>query len=249
MVADLPSLTETSQAVVKYMSETTKTPAAAEAAEGGAYAEAAFALTEQSSTVEKIAVFIPVTDEQFEDEPRARDYLNARLVRAINERLDSQLLVGDGSTPNLEGILNVSGIQTQAKSTDPTFDAIHKGITKVRFTGYAEPDAVILHPNDWETIRLTRTADGIYILGNPADRGPERIWGLSVVVTPAETENTGLVGAFRDYCELAVRRGLELKVSDSHSDYFVKGKLAVRADFRVAFPVYRAAAFCTITGI
>jgi HK97 family phage major capsid protein len=106
-----------------------------------------------------------------------------------------------------------------------------------------------MHPNDWETIRLLRTADGIYILGNPSERGPERLWGLPVVVTTAETENTGLVGAFRDFSEISVRSGIELKVTDSHSTYFIEGKLAVRADIRVAFVTYRATAFCTVTGI
>lgn len=249
VVADLPSATTTGQAAIKYMEETTKTPAAAETAEAGTYPEAAFALTERSSTVRKIAVFIPITDEVFEDEGRARDYINNRLVRACRERLDSQLLVGNGVAPNLTGILNVSGIQTQAKGTDPTFDAIHKAITKVEFTGYAEPDAIVLHPNDWQDIKLTRTADGIYILGNPNEAGRPWLWGLPVVVTPAITENTGLVGAFRAYSEMAMRSDIELKVSDSHSTYFVEGKLAVRADFRVAFVVYRPLAFCTITGI
>ena len=249
VVADLPGLTETNQTAIKYMEETTKTPAAAETAEAGTYPEAAFELTERTTPVEKIAVWIPVTDEQFEDELRAKDYINNRLVRVLNERLDSQLLVGNGSTPNLRGILNVSGIQTQAKGADPTPDAIYKAITLVRFTGYAEPDAIVLHPNDWEPIRLLRTADGVYIWGNPSERGPERMWGLNVVVTPAETQNTGLVGAFRAFSELAMKRGIEMKVSDSHSTFFIEGKLAIRADVRCAFPVYRAKAFCTVTGL
>jgi len=249
VVADLPMLSETSQNAIKYMEETTKTPAAAEAAEAGSYAEAAFALTERSSPVEKIAVFIPVTDEQFDDEPRARDYIDNRLIRAINERLDSQLLVGDGNAPNLEGILNVTGIQTQAKGADPVIDAVHKAITLVEHTGFAQPDAVVMHPNDWQAIRLLRTADGIYILGNPSERGPMRLWSLPVVVTTAETENTAIVGEFRTYSELSVKNGIQLKVSDSHSDFFIKGKLAIRAEIRVAFPVYRPKAFCTVTGI
>lgn len=249
VVADLPSTTETSQSSIKYMEETTKTPAAAETAEGGAYPEAAFALTERTSPVQKIPVFIPVTDEQFEDEPRARDYINNRLTRAIRERLDSQLLVGNGTSPNLRGILNVVGINTQAKGADPAFDAVHKAITLCRFTGFAEPDAVVMHPTNWETIRLTRTADGIYILGNPGERGEARLWGLPVVVTPAITLGTALAGAYRAYSELAVRSGIQVQVSNSHSTYFTEGKLAVRADMRVGFPVYRPTAFTSITGL
>jgi hypothetical protein len=68
-------------------------------------------------------------------------------------------------------------------------------------------------------------------------------------VSTVFTEGTGLVGAFREFSELAIRRGIETKVSDSHSDYFVNGKQAIRADMRAALQVYRETAFCTVTGI
>ena len=248
-VADvIPSGTTTNSSVT-WMAESTFTNNAAEAAEAAQYGEAALALTETSSTVRKVAVFLPVTDEQLEDVAQVSSYIDNRLGFMLQQRLDSQLLTGDGSAPNLRGVLNTSGISTQAKGSDSTPDAIHKAITKVRTTGAAEPDTVILHPNDWQAIRLLQTSDGLYIWGNPADAGPERIWGLPVVQTTSETENTGLVGAFRGYSQLWIRRGIEIQVSNSHSDYFIKGKQAVRADMRAALAVYRATAFCTVTGI
>lgn len=51
-----------------YMEETTRTHSAAETAEGGDFAESAFALTERTSPVKKITDSVPVTDEQLEDE-------------------------------------------------------------------------------------------------------------------------------------------------------------------------------------
>ena len=248
-VTEIIPTTTTGQAAVVYMEETTFTNNAAEAAEGSAYGEAAFALTEQSSTVRKIAVFVPVTDEQLEDEPQVRGYLDNRLPFMIRQRLDSQILVGNGTAPNLRGINNVVGIQTQAKGTDPTPDAVYKAMVKVRTVGFAEPSAVIMHPNDWQDIRLLRTADGLYIWGNPSEAGPERIWGLTVAQAVAQTENTAVVGDFATFSELAVRRGVDVQVSNSHSTYFTEGKQAVRADLRVALVFYRPAAFCTVTGI
>ena len=248
-IIDLIPGSSTAQAAIVYMEETTFTNNAAETAEGGSYPENAFALEEKSSPVKKVAVFIPVTDEQLEDVAQVSSYLDNRLRFSLLQRLDNQILNGDGIGANLTGILNTAGIQTQAKGTDPVPDAIYKGMTKVRVTGRALPSGIIMHPNDWQDIRLLRTADGIYIWGNPSEAGPERMWGLPVAQSDALAEGTGLVGDFRTFIELVERRGIQVKVSDSHSDFFIKGKQAVRADLRVALPVYRPAAFATVTGI
>lgn len=248
-VTDLIPSFNWGQSAYVYMEETTFTNNAAEAAEGGTYGEAALALTEQTSSVRKVTVWLPVTDEQLEDVPGARNYVDARLRFMLQQRLDSQILVGNGTPPNLEGVNNVTGIQTQALGADPVFDAVHKAITKVKVTGRAMPNAVIFHPNDWQGVRLTRTADGIYILGNPVDAGPSRLWGVQVVESDAQTENTAVVGDFANYSLLPVRRGIDVQVTNSHSTDFINGKQAIRADMRTALVFTRPAAFCTVTGI
>ena len=249
-VVDIVPIGNTSQNSVVYMEETTFTNNAAEASEGGSFGEAALVYAEQTSSVRKIAVFIPTTDEQLEDEARISSLLDNRLRFMIQQRLDLQLLVGDGTAPNLEGINNVTGIQTQALGSDSEQDAIYKAMTLVRTgTGRAEPSAVVMHPNDWQAIRLQTTTDGIYLWGSPSDTGAERIFGVPVVQSSGQSQNTALVGDFANYSELVVRKGIEVQVSDSHDDYFVKGKKAIRASMRCAFVCYRPAAFCTVTGI
>lgn len=247
-VVDVIPRRDTDQTSIVYMEETTFTNNAAEVAENGAYPEAALALTEQTNAVRKLGVWIPVTDEQLEDVAGIGAYLDNRLTFMIRQRLDLQILTGNGTPPNLQGILNVSGIQTQALGTDPVPDAVHKAMTKVRVTGQAFPNLIVMHPNDWQGVRLLRTADGIYIWGSPADSGPERMWGLSVVQAQALTENTGLVGD-TSFLELAIKRGMEVKVRDTHGTDFVNGRQAVRADMRAALTLFRPAAFATVTGI
>lgn len=248
-VADLIPQTTTTQSAVQYMEETTFTNAAAEVAEGGTYPESALAYTEQTSIVRKISTFLPVTDEQLEDVPRMQGVIDNRLPFMIRQRLDLQIVSGNGTAPNLRGVMNVVGIQTQAKGADPTPDAVYKAIVKVEVTGQAVANAVVMHPTNWQDVRLLRTADGLYIWGNPSDAGPERIWGLRVVRAQAATLGTAITGDFANFSELSVRRGLDTQISNSHSTFFVEGKVAVRADIRAAFVVYRPAAFCTVTGL
>ena len=247
--ADLMLQGTTSASSLEYYEETTFTNAAVEVAEGAAKPEATIDFTLITEPVRKIAVWIPVTDEMMQDNEGFESYLRGRLGFMIKQREELQLLVGDGTAPNISGITDRSGIQTQAKGADPTLDAIFKAMTKVRNVGFAEPTAVVLHPNDWQDIRLIRTADGIYIFGSPADAAPERVWGLEVRVTGNMTENTGLVGAFRPDAQIFRKGGVELAVSDSHASYFISNLLAVRAEERLALAVYRPASFCTVTGI
>lgn len=246
---DLIPGSTTDQSAVVYMEETTFTNAATEIAEAAAYPEAALAYTERNSPVRKIAVFIPVTDEQLEDVGQVQGLLNNRLPFFLQQRLDGQIVNGTGIAPNLLGLASLVGIQTQAKATDPGPDAIYKGIVKVRVVGRAMPNAVIMHPTDWQNIRLLRTADGLYIWGSPSDNAPERIWGLPVAQVDSFSAGTAYVGDFAGFSEMPEKRGIEVKVSDSHVDFFIKGTQAIRADFRTALVWYRPAAFCSVTGL
>ena len=249
LVADLIPQTSTSQAAIKYMEETTFTNNAATRAEGGELGESALAYTEQSETIRSIGTILPVTDEQLEDVPQLRSLIDNRLVMMLMLEEEDQIITGDGSAPNLTGFLNKSGVGSQALGSDSIPDAIYKAMTTVRSSGFAEPTGLIMHPNDWQSIRLLTTADGIYIWGPPSEPGPERVWGLPAVITTAMTENTGLLGDFQLYSELFRKRGIVIESSKSHSDYFAKLKQAIRADERVALVIYRAAAFCRVTGI
>jgi len=249
-VTDLIPSTTTEQNAITYMEETTFTNAAAEVDEGTSYLEAVLALTERASLVRKIGVYIPVTDEQLQDVSQVSGYIDNRLPFMVRQKLDAQILVGSGvGTPTqLRGFLNVVGIQTQAKGADPSPDAVYKAMVKIRVTGRAMPNLIVYHPTNWQDVRLLRTADGLYIWGNPSEAGPDRIWGLPVAQSDAITLGTALV-ADSSFTELATRRGIDVQTSNSHSTYFVEGKQAIRADMRVALVVYRPTAICTVTGL
>lgn len=254
-VIDTIPMLPTGTDVIRYMEETTFTNNAVETAESTAttaadlIGEAALALTERTRNVEWLPVFLPVTMQQMEDVEGIEAYTNQRLAYMIRARLDSQVLVGNGTTPNLLGTNNVTGRQTQAKGADPTPDAVFKGFQLIRSDGFAEPSVAFIHPNDWQDIRLLRTADGIYIWGNPSEAGPERLWGVPVVQTVAAAENTITAGDYANFATLFIKRGIDIAVSDSHAHYFTRGMLAVRADMRMAMVHFRPKAFLTVTGV
>jgi hypothetical protein len=234
---------------ISYYEETTFTNAAVETAEGVAKPESTLDFTERTEPARKIPTWIPVTDEALEDNRQLRSYIEGRLMFMVRQREEQQLIVGDGTAPNISGILDRSGIQTQAKGVDPTPDAFFKAFTKVQVTGDADPDGFVIHPNDWQDVRLLRTADGIYIFGAPNDEVAVRMWGYPGRVTTGITENTGLVGAFRTMSQVFRRSGLRVVASTEHASFFIENKVALLAETRLALAVYRPAAFCQVTGI
>jgi hypothetical protein len=240
----------TTQNSVVYMLESTKTSAAAEKSEGGAAAESTLELTETSQAVQEVATFVPTSKVQLEDVPFAEAYLTNTLGFLVRQKMSYQILNGDDSAPNLKGTLNIGGsLQTQAKGSDPTPDAIYKAFTLIRTVGYTEPSVLFSNPSDWQDVRLLRTADGVYIFGSPSDPGPSTIWGVKVVQTAEVVENTMITGDYANFAFVAMRRGVEVEMSSGYSDYFIKGKLAVLASLRCAVVHTRTSAFATVTGV
>lgn len=246
---DIIPLFRTDQASVKYMEETTRVHGAAEVAEGDTYAESQFAFTEKESPVRKIGDSLPVTDEQLEDVAMMEGYINTRLPFGVRQRLGSQCLIGNGTAPNLRGLANVAGIQSQARGADPVPDVFYKMMTKVRITGRSVPTHHLCHPLDWQDVRLLRTADGVYIYGPPSDAAAARLWGLPVVEVEAGGQGTGYTGSFRpDAVSLHERRGVEVQIGFVGTQ-FLQGRRTVRADMRAALVWWRPAGFCEGTGL
>lgn len=264
-VISLFDVINTDQNAFSYLEETTFTNNAAEAAEGSAVGEAALAFTERTESIRKMGVFIPVTDELLADEAGIQGYLNSRLQTMINLRLDSQLLSGDGTAPNLEGLLD-AGKSSVGSSDFNSYSGnlgrigkIYDAITDIRVNAFTEPDAIVMHPSDWNQIVTQVGADfagtssagyaeksPLFVAAGGMGAGPAaQIWGIKVVPTTAISNNTVLVGKFGggEAANVVMRQGIELAVTDSHSDFFIKNQLAIRATMRVGFPVYRQAAF------
>lgn len=245
------------QAASVYMRESTFTNNAIEKAEGAEFGEAALVLTEITQPVQKFPVWIPVSDEQLEFVPAARAYIDNRLMLMLAQRVDTQIINGDGTPPNIAGFLNISGISTIATGTDSRFTALMKARTRVRVggsggddLGWAQPTALFIHPLDWQNLVLETTTDGQFILGSPNESMSRMmIWDLPVIETTCLSQGTALTGDFRMFSAWRNYKGLRINFYDQHSDFAVKGKKAITAQIWGALDVYRNVAFCSITGL
>ncbi len=255
-IAQLLAQGETTASTIRIFTESSFTNAATAVAEEGEKPEATFSLAETDFAVKKIAVIGRISDEMLSDYPAVRDYVNARLGFMVQAKEDNELLNGAGGS-SITGILQTGSIQTQAYAGNTIFDAIDKGLQKVRTIAFLEPDAIIMNPTDWGNARRSKDSNGQYYAGGPFSGTygvggysvAGFLWGKPVIETTAIAQGTALVGAFRLGAQLFRRMGLTMEMTNSDASDFKYNRIAIRAEERLALVVYRAASFCTVTGI
>lgn len=234
---------------IDYFIQTTDTDNAAAVAEVTAPTDSAYAWTLTTDPIETVSAWIPASHESMADNIGLQSTVTGRLALQLQKKSNQLILSGTGTTPQPWGVFTRTGFQTQAKGADPAFDAVHKAITLVEVTGDAPVDNIFMHPTDWQNMRLTRTIDGIYILGNPADGVTPNLWGIPVSKTTgigaAGTAGVCSSGMF----EVVEREGLTVEISTEHSTFFTERKVAILLRRRFAVADYRPSAAATVTGL
>lgn len=243
----LPGSTESN--TVTYYEETAETDNTAARTEGSAVTDNAMTFTLRTDTVRAITTWIPVTLEALKDVQQLESFLTVRLPFLLSRKTNSELINADATGVRINGLLNRTNIQTQAKGADTAIDAIFKAMVAVNTTGDAVPTGIIMAPVDWQGVRLLKTADGRYIFGDPAGEAMTQLWGLDVRVTPQLSAGTAIVGAFKPHAQVFRNGGVTFQASTEHSDFFTTRQVALLAENRLTLACYRGQAICKVTGL
>ncbi len=259
-IRDLFPVRTTSSNAIEYLEETgfaasgaatgTKTHgAAAPTAEGAALPETQLEMELKTANVRDIGHWIPATRQVLADEGQLRSYIDDRLVYGVAYAEETQLLYGDGVSPNLEGILINSNKQDYAWSTgtigDTKLDALRRAATLAHVLEYM-PTGMVVNPTDWEDIQLSKGSDGHYIWLMVSQGTGETVFRLPVVVTNAIVATQALVGSFALGATIWDREQANIRISEHHEDFFTKRLVAILAEERIALANYRPDAFVDV---
>ena len=187
-----------------------------------------------------------------DDEPTLRGVIDNELMYGLRLTEDDQILNGDGTGQNILGVRNAPGVQTYNWSDGPSvgdtrIDAIRRGITKA-LLAYYEPTGMVVHPNDMELIETTKDDINNYLMVMSVAMGAEaRLWRLPMVSTPAIDEGKVLLGSFGIGATLYDRMEGNIRVSEQHSDFFVRNAIAILAEERIALATKRPESFVEVT--
>jgi HK97 family phage major capsid protein len=230
-----------------YTQESGSFATAVETAEGSAKPEAALTLTDQEAIAATIAHWLKIRKQALSDTPALQSIIDGRLRYGVLRRLEAQVVNGDGAGANMRGILQTSGLGAVTFTAGALIaDQILKGITTV-FLADAEATGIVLNPIDWQTALLAKAAgDGHYFSGGPFEVTPQQMWGVPLLPSVAVAQGTALVGDFAIGVMLLIREGVNVLLSDSDQDDFIKNRVTMLAEMRAALPVFRPAAFATV---
>lgn len=241
---------------ISYLVEGAREGGFATVAEGGAKPQMHFVNpTQKTDALKKIAGFITLTDEFLEDADFLKTEIDTRLLYELAYIQEQQLLNGDGTGQNLLGVLNRSGLQTEA-SAGPTdnFDAVFRAMTKVETNAQLPVDGLVIHPNDYQKFRLTKDGNQQYYGGGPfagqyANDGlvlQPPLWAQKTVVTPAIAEGTVAVGSWKLAATAYRKGGVRVESATQHASNFTSNLVTIRAEVRRALAVRRPLGFCKV---
>jgi HK97 family phage major capsid protein len=249
-VADLIRHKPVQSGQISWIQESAFTNAASPQAESSDKGESANTFGVGYDKVATIAHWVPVSRQALDDLPELGRFLDQNLIYGLRLKLETELLAGDGLGDHLSGLLTQAGSYagTYAVAGDTRVDKLNWAILELE-DGDDQPNGLILNPVDYRRIVAVKTEEGgankgRYVIGDPLGGyiTVPTLWGLPVVRTNSIAVGSYLVGDFNQ-AVVADRQAATIDVSESHSDYFTKNKLAIRAEMRVGFAVLRASAF------
>jgi HK97 family phage major capsid protein len=214
--------------------------------------EQAVTFTAHSEKVQTIAHWQPASRQILDDMSELGNFLDGSLRYYLGLSEEVQLLTGDGTGINLNGLITLadafSTALLSASAGWTRIDVVGRAIQQITVSKEIPPTFVIMHPTDWWSMRLQKDSFGRYLLGDPQTVVSPSLFGLTVVPTTSITSGTFLVGSGNQAaCEIRDRMETIVEISTSHDKFFVQNLVAVRCEKRLALVTKRVHSFVTGT--
>lgn len=242
---DLLNVGQATGNTIHYTRELTFTNNAAETREGAQKPETELTFEGVDVPVRTIPHFLKVSKQVLDDAPALQSYIDRRLRYGVELRMEKQIINGDGTSPNLAGML-ASGNFTSltAASGDNNYDFANKAKYKVVESDY-QADYYLINPQDWGKIERLKDNDGRYIgdgaVGYLQNGLIPTLWGLPVIASNSVPAGK-LLAVANDASMFWQRQATTVEIFDQNEDDVEKNLLTIRAEARGAFSVFRPAA-------
>lgn len=238
----LPSISVSTDAV-NALRESTWTSGASNTAQGAAKPESTIEFEQYNVAIECIAHWIKVSNRLMADAPAIASYIDTRLRDGLAQRVEAQLLNGNGTSPNISGLTDTGNFTAFAPASNANLvDSINKAKYELWATGNM-PDTVIVNPADWGAMERTRenVGSGEYLYGAPGTVGSTSPFGVDVVLSTHMAAGSFLIGNLRGGTVVYDRQMATVEMGYVNDD-FTRNLVTIRAEERLALSVDKASA-------
>ena len=240
----------TSSDVVRFVKESGYSNGAATAAEGATLAQSDFDMTASDANVRKIGTYFRISEGMLADTPQLTSYLSARAPEKLLSVEDTQILSGNGSAPNLSGIITDAadfdttsgGAFYQSVESANEFDVLVATLNQLALSEY-QADYIMLNPTDFHKILLLKDSNNSYLKDQVYAGLQPAFMGVPVVINTAITAGTFLAGNFGVGTQLWVRDNVGVEFFREDGTNVRDGFVTVRVSERVALTNYLPNAF------
>ncbi len=243
-VRTLLPIGNTDSQTIRFPKESAYDDGAAATAQGSTLGASDFDITATSVNVEKIGTFMRITEEMLNDTPGLSSYLSARVPGKVLSVEDTEILNGDGSSPNLDGLftdgaafVTSGGAFDDAVESANEFDVLIASLNQLALANY-QADTILLNPTDFHKIVLLKSTANEYLKNQIVQGIQPAINGVPITLNTAVTAGKFLVGNLAQATQLWVRDGLGIEFSREDSTNFRDGFVTVKAQERVALSNY-----------
>lgn len=216
--------------------------AIAPTAEGATKPQLDLDLVEATVNVETIAGWLRVTRKAMSNIPGFVSFLQSRLPEKFQRVLDAQVLYGNGTTPNLKGILTAGNfVASTATLANPLIEKIIADMSLLEDTYERDATGILLRPADYNGFFLNKAAgSGEYDLpmGVTFVNGQMYVLGVPVYKSTAITSPDYVVGDFDMGAQLLTQEGMRLEFFEQDGTNVRENKVTVRIEGNYALPVY-----------
>lgn len=222
--------------MVNSLRELSWTNDAAETSQGAAKPESDITFEQYNVPITTVAHWLKVSKQLLEDAPAVMAYIDTRLRDGLAQRIDAQLLNGNGTSPNLSGLTDTGNFTAYtATSGDNLADAINRAKYALWANGFI-PDVAIVNPADWGSMEISKGTDGHYLYGLPGMNAGTNPFGVRIVLSNNMVQGNFLVGALDRSAVLYNRTGAVVEMGYVNAD-FTNNLVTIRAEERLGLGV------------
>ena len=235
--------------VVRFVKESGYSNGAAATAEGATLTQSDFDMTAADANVRKIGTYFRISEEMLADTPQLTSYLSARAPEKLLEVEDTQILSGNGTAPNLSGIITdatafAAGDLADSVDNANDFDVIVAALNQLANANY-NADTILLNPSDFHKILLLKDSQNNYLKDQVYNGLQPVFMGVKVVLNTAISAGDFLIGNFGVGTQLWVRDGINVEFFREDGTNVRDGFVTVRVSERIALTNYLPNAFVT----